>query len=263
MVTYGSMCGRIVVEVARETIAMSTPLSLAQIEQLRRNAKRLARTLSIPHSEALDRLAVQQGFRNWSLLSKHAPQTSQAGPEASEATKPPPLVSSVSIDPRRRYYLHGDQMEDDSSRYYCAQCDVFFEASHFATHGRHTGERFLQRLERWHKRDSHSQMTWRRPDDAVNLLQESALAARSEYQALRPAFSDWLRTQGRRMRAGDRRDNIAFMAIGLISSRGLPTRPKSLPLLLDHYRSWGRQNFELKALEDAWDEFLAAHVDKQ
>lgn len=48
MVTYGSMCGRIVVEVARETIAMSTPLSLAQIEQLRRNAKRLARTLRLP-----------------------------------------------------------------------------------------------------------------------------------------------------------------------------------------------------------------------
>lgn len=260
MVTYGSMCGRIAVEVARETIAMSTPLSPAQIEQLRRNAKRLARTLSIPHSEALDRLAVQQGFRNWSLLSKHAPKTSQAGPEASEATKPPPRVSSVSADPRRRYYLHGDQMEDDSSRYYCAQCDAFLDAQHFATHGPHTGERFLQRLAQMRKQDKHSQLNWHRPEDAVNVLRESALAARAEYQALRPAFSDWLREQGRRMRTGERRDNIAFMAIGLVSRRGLPTRPQSLQLLIDHYSRWGRQRYELKALEDAWDEFLAAQA---
>lgn len=262
MVTYGSMCGRIVVEVAGETFAMSTPLSAAQIEQLRRNAKRLARTLSIPYSEALDRMAVQHGFRNWSLLSKHTSRPSKAGPESSGATTPPPSPSAAATDPRRRYYLHGDQMEDDSSRYYCAQCDVFFEAQHFATHGRHTGERLLQRLERWNKRDGHSQMNWRRADDAVNVLREPALAARAEYQALRPAFSDWLREQGRRMRTGERRDNIAFTAIGLVSRRGLPTRPKSLPLLVDHYRRWGRQSYELKALEDAWDEFLAAQADR-
>lgn len=262
MVTYGSMCGRIVVEVAGETIAMSTPLSAAQIEQLRRNAKRLRRTLPISQNEALDLIANQQGFKNWSLLSKHWSKPSKAGPKPAEASMPPRLASAASTDPRRRYYLHGDQMEDDSSRYYCAQCDVFFEAQHFATHGRHTGERFLQRLEQMRKQDKHAQLNWRRPDDAVNLLRESALAARAEYQARRPAFSDWLREQGRRMRTGERRDNIAFMAIGLVSRRGLPTRPKSVPLLIDHYSRWGHQRYELIALEDAWDEFLAAHADK-
>lgn len=262
MVTYGSMCGRIVVEVAEETIAMSTPLSAAQIEQLRRNAKRLARTLSIPHSEALDRMAVQQGFRNWSLLSKHTSKSSKAGPEPTGATKPPPPSSAAATDPRRRYYLHGDQMEDDPSRYFCVQCDAFLDAQHFATHGPHTGERFLQKLEQMRKQDKHSQLNWRRPDDAVNVLRESALAARAEYQALRPAFSDWLREQGRRMRTGERRDNIASMATGLVSRRGLPTRPKSLPLLIAHYSRWGHQRYELKALEDAWDEFLAAQADR-
>lgn len=260
MVTYGSMCGRIVVEVARETIAMSTPLSPAQIEQLRRNAKRLARTLSIPHSEALDRLAEQQGFRNWSLLSKHTSKPSKARPESSGATTPLPFPSAAATDPRRRYYLHGDQMEDDPSRYFCVQCDAFLDAQHFATHGPHTGERFLQRLEQMRKQDKQSQLNWRRSENAVNVLRESALAARAEYQALRPAFSDWLREQGRRMRTGERRDNIAFMAIGLVSRRGLPTRPQSLPLLIDHYSRWGHQRYELKALEDAWDEFLAAQA---
>lgn len=110
------------------------------------------------------------------------------------------------------------------------------------------------------KQDKQSQLNWRRSENAVNVLRESALAARAEYQALRPAFSDWLREQGRRMRTGERRDNIAFMAIGLVSRRGLPTRPQSLPLLIDHYSRWGHQRYELKALEDAWDEFLAAQA---
>jgi len=43
-------------------------------------------------------------------------------------------------------------------------------------------------------------MNWRCPDEAVNLLHESALAARVQYQTLRPAFSDWLMAQGRRLR---------------------------------------------------------------
>ncbi len=106
-------------------------------------------------------------------------------------------------------------------------------------------------------------MNWRRPDHVVNLLHESALAARAQYQALCPSFSDWLLAQGRRLRAGERRDNVALMAIGLLSSRGLPKRPKSLLQLRDHYQSWSKQHFELEALEASWDEFLAQHAERQ
>ena len=261
-VTGDSMCGRIGVEVTAESTAMSTSLSAAQVEQLRRNAKRLGRILSISHSEALDRIAARHGFKNWSLLTKHSKPASQ---HSAPPSAPPPTPASrpEPADPRRRYYLHGDEFEDDPSRYYCAQCDVLFDAAHFASHGPHTGERFLERLERWNKRDWRSKMDWRRPDDAVNLLQESALAARAQYQALRPAFSDWLRAQGRRMRAGERRDDIALMALGLVTGRGLPTRPKSLPQLQEHYQSWGKQHFELEALGAAWTEFLAERAGSQ
>lgn len=242
---------------------MNTSLSAAQVEQLRRKAERLGRTLFIPHSEALDRIAAQHGFRNWSLLSKH----STPGAEPRGALPPaPPLAPAPRPEPpdsHRRYYLHGDQFEDDPSRYYCAQCDVFFDAPHFASHGWHTGERFLERLERWNKRDWRSRMDWRRPDNAVNLLQESALAARAQYHAQRPAFGDWLRVQGRRMRAGERRDNIALMALELVTSRGLPARPKSLLQLQEHYRSWGKHHFELEALEAAWAEFLVQSTGDQ
>jgi hypothetical protein len=41
-----------------------------QLKQLRRDAKRLARSESIPLHEAQDRLAAQRGFGNWSQMIK-------------------------------------------------------------------------------------------------------------------------------------------------------------------------------------------------
>lgn len=138
---------------------------------------------------------------------------------------------------------------------------MFFDVAHFADHGPHTGERFLERLERWKKRDWRSQMNWRRPDDAPNLLEAVARAARAHYQALRPAFSDWLLAQRKRTRAGERRDNVGFMTLELLTSRGLPKTPKSLPLLRQHYQRYGAQHNALEALETAWDEFLSARAE--
>jgi hypothetical protein len=33
-----------------------------------------------------------------------------------------------------RYYLHGDQHESDSSKFYCRACDTFSPESHFPEH---------------------------------------------------------------------------------------------------------------------------------
>lgn len=232
---------------------MTVSISPAQFEQLKRAAKRLGRQQSIPHSEALDRIAARQGFKNWSLLAKHSgprPSADLAQPPVPPSA--PPTPPDEPTDPRRRYYLHGDQYEEDPVRYYCAQCDVFFDAAHFSSHGPHTGERYLASLERWNKRDERTKYNWRRPEDAHNILEASALKARAEYQALRPAFSDWLLVQ----RKAKRRDEIGFMAIGLLSSRGLPQTPKSLELLRNHYARRGARQYELDALLSAWDEFM-------
>lgn len=243
---------------------MSTQLSAAQLDQLRRDAKRLSRSLSISHSEALDRIAAQHSFKNWSLLSKHS-AGGESGPSLSSSTPPrlaAPVLARPPADPRKRYYLHGDQYEEDTSRYYCAECDVFFTADHFASHGMHTAERFLSAEERWAKRDAQSKQTWRRPDNPVNVLREAALASRAQYQALRPAFSDWLLAQGRRFYDGERRDNIGLMARSLVQARGLPTTPKSLTLLRQHYQRRGEHRHQLEALDAAWAEFLALQAAK-
>ena len=51
---------------------MSNTYSPAQIDQFKRNAKRLVRDESLTHSAALDKIAVESGYPNWSLLSKSA-----------------------------------------------------------------------------------------------------------------------------------------------------------------------------------------------
>ncbi|WP_457322990.1 hypothetical protein [Roseateles sp. P5_E11] len=237
---------------------MTTLIPAAQLDQLRRDAKRLGRTLSIPHGEALDRIAAERGFKNWSLLAKHRSGSSN-GPTAPPAA---PSQARPPADPRRRYYLHGDQYEEDPSRYYCAHCDVFFKADHFASHGAHTAERALSAEEHWAKRDAQSKLTWRRPDNAVNVLRAPALAARAQYQALRPAFSGWLLTQGRRFRDGERRDDVGLMAASLVRARGLPKTPKSQTQLREHYQRRGEHRLELEALDAAWAEFLALQAEK-
>jgi len=81
---------------------MATSFSPAQLECFRREAKKLSRELSITHSEALDQIAVQNGFRNWSLLSKH----SSASLAVSAVVPPTPRPIGA-----YRYYLHGDVVE--------------------------------------------------------------------------------------------------------------------------------------------------------
>lgn len=86
------------------------------------------------------------------------------------------------------------------------------------------------------------------------ILEAPALAARAQYQALRPAFSDWLLQQRKR------RDGVGMLAIGVVSRRGLHTTPKSLPKLRRHYERRGMQYMEAEALYKAWEEFLEARA---
>lgn len=51
---------------------MATTFTLAQIERFKREAKQLCRTTpDLTHSAALDRIAIRNGYVNWSLLHKH------------------------------------------------------------------------------------------------------------------------------------------------------------------------------------------------
>lgn len=52
---------------------MATSFSSAQLKRFKREAKQLCRTSpDLSHSAALDQIAVQHGYSNWSLLHKHS-----------------------------------------------------------------------------------------------------------------------------------------------------------------------------------------------
>lgn len=154
-----------------------------------------------------------------------------------------------------RYYFHGDQSEEDTGTYYCASCDVFFDAAHFTSHGPHTGERLLEQLERHAKTGGFDPRQFHRPQAPVNALEEQARANRKEYQQLRPQFNDWLRERRKTL------DGIGGMAANITTSRGLPTRPKSLRQLRRHYERLGKGSFYgIDRLDDAWAEFKSQLV---
>ncbi len=204
---------------------MPSSLPAVQIEQLRRNAKRLARQENIPLHESQDRLAQSEGYKNWSLLAKGADQA--------PARARPPAPST------RRYYLHGDQYEPDPARYYCAECDVFFGPEHFdEAHRVDHGERALKATERFEKSPDDFASRVHRPKDAPTILAAAiaaAKAAREAREAARSPFHRWLDKQK------DREDPVGDLANDILHGKHFPTGTASLPAvrryLTDHLAS--------------------------
>ena len=226
---------------------MAISFSSSQINRFKREAKKLARELSIAHNEALDRIAARQGFKNWSLLAKH----SESVP--ARDTAPPVLYKPVAPS-GGRYYLHGDQNEDNPAFFYCARCDVFTQADHFDDPKQHSGEtnkeRYLASLDRWNRSSSDSKTDWRRPADAVNLLAERAVADRIAREAVRAPFYRWLLTQT------DRNDPVGDLAVDARRDKTFPVGASNRRELESYLSRHG--DHVVRALREAWREFSSA-----
>lgn len=220
---------------------MATCFTAAQLERFRREAKKLSRQLAISHSEALDHVAAEHGFKNWSLLIKHSRR-----PFAQVQPGPVP-------DSRTRHYLHGDQHEKDPSQYYCVRCDFFFEASHFG--GWHKGagdaDLYLASLERWNKQPARSRVRWTRPDSAPNILAERALRQRAAYEASRSSFHRWLEVQK------DRDDPVGDLARDAMRDRAFPVGATTRRQVQDYLVYCRADADVLRALAVAWSQFSA------
>jgi uncharacterized protein YozE (UPF0346 family) len=86
------MCGRILFVASPRNIAMLNLYSSSKIDQLKRDANRLARNNSIGHSAALDQVAASHGYSNWSQLVKR--RASHPGVVAPDAPKPEHFIFS-------------------------------------------------------------------------------------------------------------------------------------------------------------------------
>lgn len=85
-----------------EVIKMPNSFSNGRIERLKREAKLLCRNSHITHSEALDNIAKNHGYGNWSLLMKHTEAIDVAPSMRKEVVPmPPDLVFSRTYDEMR------------------------------------------------------------------------------------------------------------------------------------------------------------------
>lgn len=76
---------------------MSRTFTSLEVEQLRRDAKREGRELSISHAEALNRIASRHGFQNWSLLMRHVDHGSAKPTPVTVRVNPAELHAALSL----------------------------------------------------------------------------------------------------------------------------------------------------------------------
>jgi len=222
----------------------------AQIEQLKRAAKKLTRTSSLTHAEALDRLAVENGFKNWSLLTKHSNRSTSVH---SVPSVPALSVAAAKLSRSRRYYLHGDQHEDDAEKFYCAQCDLFTEANHFFSQHpvEETLERCLNSLDRWERRPR-SETATQRPIGARNMLEQQARASAADQEAARAPFHRWLERQ-------KARDTIVGdIAKDVMSDKNFPVAATTYAEMLSYMENVSASDAAIIALKEAWKRFNAS-----
>ncbi|WP_431288804.1 YozE family protein [Roseateles chitinivorans] len=222
---------------------MATSFLPVQLDRFRREAKKLSRELSIPHSEALDRIAVENGYLNWSLLAKHS-----KGAHLLESVVQAPLPRP----PRgTRYYLHGDIRETNLAQCYCARCDTFEPIGHLVPTSYHAdgkdGERYLRDLKRWNERQLEEDSQWFRPATAQNVLAAAAVAERDAREAARSPFHRWL--DGQR----ERNDPVGDLAGDILRDAGFPINMANRRELEDHLSQHGSR--AVKAFRQAWHEF--------
>lgn len=228
---------------------MST-ITAAQIEQIKRAAKKLTRTSTLTHAEALDHLAIENGFKNWSLLAKQSNHST-----AVPSVPPVPVPSGTAANrPRaRRYYLHGDQVEGDALKFYCAQCDLFVVADHFFSQHpvAETLERCLNSIHRWERRPK-SETAPQRPIGAPNMLEQPARAGSAAQDASRGPFHRWLeRQKGKDTLIGD-------IARDVLGDKKFPVGVTTYAEIQDYLDRVLASSAAVEALKEAWKKFQAS-----
>lgn len=221
--------------------------TFGELNRLRREAKRLKKEKNISHCKALDEIAVAQGWANWPTLAAAAQPASES-PESREHGLPE----------LARYYVHGDQAEDEPAQYYCEFCDRFQASDHFeAAHGDAAWRRTLASLEAWRKLPLDTKYGFRRPDAAVNLFQDAYELpgaprpnARLKRMEASGHFHAWLSDQEWRP------DAVGDFARLVAGDATFPVSSDDIEVIRQHLSSAPAE--ELNGFEEAWEDFLAA-----
>lgn len=225
---------------------MKPTISPAQLEQLRRDAKRLSRQKCIPLHEAQARISADCGYRNWSQLVY--------GVDSPGVTVRIPAARRT--DARTRHYLHGDQSETDEASYFCVMCDSMAPAEHFRdeTHDREKSvERYLlsvRNIESWSPARLRN---FRRPANPPNALSDDVAAyhdAQVAKEVSRSPFHRWMLSQMHRD------EPIGDLARDVQSDKAFPVSEESLDALVGYLEARRATGAVIRAMRDAHAEFL-------
>ncbi len=219
--------------------------TFGELNLLRREAKRLKKEKNISHCKALDEIALAQGWANWPTLAAAAQPASEF--QAKCQGSPPE---------RARYYVHGDQAEDESSQYYCEFCDRFQTSEHFqAVHGDAAWRQTIASLEVWRKLPVDTKSQYRRPDAAANLYQSvydmpraPARLPRLKRTEASGMFHQWLSDQEWRP------DAAGDLARMVARDPRFPVSTDDIEIIRGYLRKVGAK--EREAFEEAWEDFL-------
>lgn len=79
-------------------------------------------------------------------------------------------------DSKTRFYVHGDEHEENTGEYYCASCDSFEPKKHFYENHNSANakrldshEKYKQSLKNWHRISKNKPARFRRPANPVNI----------------------------------------------------------------------------------------------
>lgn len=153
----------------------------------------------------------------------------------------------------RRYYVHGDEVEESPGMYFCRQCEANVEPAHFeSAHPDETELRYVDGVERWKRWPARTKMNWRRPSLAKNCLAGVVEAAQAHREATRSAFHRWASEQE------SRDDRIGDLARDIRRDRKFPTAETSRDSLRGYIRRTARGWGVSEVFDEAWKEFRAA-----
>lgn len=157
------------------------------------------------------------------------------------------LYNQLEITMATRYYFHGDEVEDEPGRYYCAYCDWFVDQKHF-TEESHSGtdkERYDRSMKSWTVLKKNSQGNLHRPINASNIFSSLPKPKKPKTSP----FYRWL------VKQQDRDDPIGDLSKDTQRDKGFPVETSLLEKIKKHLIHQFACNEAIQALEEAYQEF--------
>jgi uncharacterized protein YozE (UPF0346 family) len=147
----------------------------------------------------------------------------------------------------KRYYFHGDEVEDQPGQYYCAYCDLFVNEEHFSdtTHSGSDKERYDRSVKGWKVLKENSAGRLQHPSNAPNLF--SSLPNPKKPQT--GPFYRWL------VKQQDRDDPIGDLSKDVQRDTKFPLETSSIEKLRNHLIARLACDEAIQALEEAHKEF--------